>query len=242
MFSKYRLLSLKSLAFFLIFTSFLSCEEDVFIAFSETNILVEKETTVEINIPKAEGDKPICDKINASLQGFVIQALNIDSASDHAASIKESIAQFDTAYTTFKSKLPIEIKQDLTPWEASIEGEVAYESNHIICIAMNKYLNTGGVHGTAKVSFMNFDPKTGHTLQYKDFVKDTVDLRKFLKFQFEKAVEPIAYENFKLPETIGFNDEGVVILYNVNEMPAYTDRLTEFTVPYKDIKKYLKFD
>lgn len=220
---------------------FFSCEDDVGIVFSENNILVEKDVMVEINIPKAEGDKIICDKINTSIDSFVIRALNIDSAFENAISVKESILQFDTAYSNFKNNLPVEIKQNLTPWEASIEGEVIYDSSQIICVAMNEYLNTGGVHGTAKVTFLNFDAKTGNTLHYKDFIKDTIELRKFLKFQFEKAVEPIAYENFKLPETIGFNNLGVVILYNVNEMKPFTNRLIEFTVPYKDIKKYMKF-
>ena len=49
-------------------------------------------------------------------------------------------------------------------------------------------------------------------------------------------------EDFKLPENIGFNEEGVIFLYNSYEMMSFAQGITEFTVPYNEISQYLKIN
>ena len=231
---------LKTIVFILTIGLFFSCEEEVNLAFSEINILEEEETSVEINIPIAEGDEMISKNINSALESFTNNALNIDSSNDVQDTFEESISQFNTSYSTFKNQMAEELQLELTPWEAGVDGEVTYQSNRVISIAMSTYLNTGGIHGTSKVSFLNFDAITGKQLHYDDFIKDKDELKKFLKFYFEKEVESISFDDFKLPETIGLSDEGVIILYNVNEIPSYTDQLTEFVVPFDEAERFLK--
>ena len=231
---------LKTIVFILTISLFFSCEEEINLAFSEINLLEEKETSVEINIPKAEGDDTISKNINSTLEDFTNHALKIDSGNEAQDTFEESIAQFNLSYLEFKNQMAEELQLELTPWEAGVEGEVTYQSNRVISIAMNTYLNTGGVHGTSKVSFLNFEAITGKQLHYDEFIKDKVELKKFLKFYFEKEVESISFDDFKLPETIGLSDEGVIILYNVNEIPSYTDKLTEFTVPFDEVERFLK--
>ena len=217
-----------------------SCEEEENLVFSEINILEEKEATVEINIPKAEGNDAISKSINSTLEDFTNKALNIDSSNDSQDSFEKSIDQFNTSYLNFKNQMVEELQLELTHWEAGVDGEVTYQSNRVICIAMNTYLNTGGIHGTSKVSFLNFDAVTGKQLHYDEFIKDKGELKKFLKFYFEKEVESISFDDFKLPESIGLSDEGVIILYNRNEILSYTDTLTEFTVPFDEVERFLK--
>lgn len=219
---------------------FSSCEEEINLAFSEINMIEEKETTVEINIPKAEGDDAISNSINSALEDFTNKALNIDASKETQETFEESIEQFNASYLEFKNQMVEELQLELTPWEAGVDGEVTYQSNQVVSIAMNTYLNTGGIHGTSKISFLNFDATTGKQLHYDEFIKDKDELKKFLKFYFEKEVESISFDDFKLPETIGLSDEGVIVLYNVNEIPSYTDKLTEFTVPFDEIERFLK--
>ncbi len=231
---------LKTIVFILSISLFFSCEEEVNLVFSEINILEEKETTVEINIPRAEGNDAISKSINLALEDFINKALNIDSSNDVQDTFDKSIEQFNASYSKFKSQMVEELQLELTPWEAGVDGEVTYQSNKVISIAMSTYLNTGGVHGTSKVSFLNFDATNGKQLHYDEFIKDKDELKKFLKFYFEKEVESISFDDFKLPKTIGLSDEGVIVLYNVNEIPAYTDKLTEFIVPLDEVEKFLK--
>ncbi len=231
---------LKSIIIVMTIGLFFSCEEEVNLAFSEINVLEGKEATVEINIPKAEGNDVICQSINSSLSDFTNRALNIDSSNEVQDTFEESITQFNASYLKFKNAMVEELQIELTPWEAGVDGEVTYQSNRVVSIAMNTYLNTGGVHGTSKISFLNFDATNGKQLHYDEFIKDKDELKKFLKFYFEKEVESISFDDFKLPETIGLSDEGVIVLYNVNEIPSYTDKLTEFIVPFDEIEQFLK--
>ncbi|MBT8394869.1 MAG: DUF4163 domain-containing protein [Flavobacteriaceae bacterium] len=231
---------LKTIVLSLTISLFFSCEEEVNLAFSEINILEEKDAVVEINIPKAEGDDAICSSINSILGAYTNNALNIDSGNNVKGTFEETIAQFNSSYLKFRNQMNEEQQLELTPWEAGVDGEVTYQSNRVISIAMNTYLNTGGIHGTSKVSFLNFDASTGNQIQYNEFIKDKNELKKFLKLYFEKEVESISFDDFKLPETIGLNEEGVIILYNANEIPSYTDNLTEFIVPFDEIEHFLK--
>lgn len=231
---------LKTIGIILTIGIFFSCEKEVNLAFSEINILEEKDVTVEINIPRAEGNDAISESINSTLEDFTNNTLNTDSNNDVQDSFEESITQFNSAYLKFKNQLGEELQLELTPWEAGVDGEVTYQSNRVISIAMNTYLNTGGIHGTSKVSFLNFDAVTGKQLHYDEFIKNKDKLKNFLKVYFEKEVESISIDDFKLPETIGLSDEGVIILYNANEIPSYTDKLTEFIVPFDQIEHFLK--
>jgi len=231
---------LNTIVFIMTISLFFSCEEEINLAFSEINILEEKEAVVEINIPKAEGNDAISKSINSTLNYFTNTALNLDSSNDVQDYFEESITQFNSSYLKFKNEMNKELQSELTPWEAGVDGEVTYQSNRVISIAMNTYLNTGGIHGTSKVSFLNFDASTGNQLHYDEFIKDKNEFKKFLKLYFEKEVASIPFDDFKLPETIGLNDDGVIILYNVNEIPSFTDKLIEFNIPFDEVKSYLK--
>ncbi len=240
MFSNSIYRKLNQIVFSSILILLFSCEKDINLSFSEINLLVEKDAVVEINIPKIDGSNDVAAKINKGVEDFVKRSLQMDSNDEIPKSLEESIAEFNSSYLDFKNKTTEEAKENLIPWEASIEGEISYLSNQVLCIAMNKYLNTGGVHGTLKISFLNFDINTGEPLFYKDFINDEVVLKAFLKPYLEKETVSIIVDDYNLPETIGLNDDGVVILYNINEIPSITNSLVEFTVPFKEINSLLK--
>ena len=216
------------------------CEEEINLAFSEINILEEKETIVEINIPQAEGQDVVSTKINSELLEFTNNVLNIDSVEMQLDTFEKGIEQFNLSYISFTKNLKEELLSEITPWEAAVDGEVTYQSNNLICIAMTTYLNTGAVHGTSKVTFLNFDTSTGELLNYNKFIHDKLEFKKIIKPYFEKEVGAISEEDFRLPESIGLDDEGIIILYNKNEIPTYTDNLIEFSIPFDEIKSLLK--
>ena len=219
---------------------FCSCEEEITLAFSEINILEEKEAVVEINIPNAEGQDTVSTNINSELLEFTYNVLNIESNNNSQGTFEKGIEQFNSSFISFKNNLDSELQTELTPWEATIDGEVTYQSNNVICVAMNAYLNTGAIHGTSRISFLNFDASTGELLDYNQFIDDKGDFKNFLKSYFEKEERPISDNDFKLPESIGLNEDGLIILYNTNEIPSFTDKLVEFNIPFDEVKSYLK--
>lgn len=227
--------------FFILLASILfSCEEESNLAFSEINILEEKEAIVEINIPQAMGGDLVSSRINSELIEFTNNALNIDSVDKKLDTFDKGIEEFNLSFDRFTKSLNEEIQLEITPWEVAIDGEVTYLTNNLICVAMTTYLNTGAIHGTSKITFLNFDGSTGELLDFNSLIDDKIELKKIIKPYFEKEVGTISDKDFKLPESIGLDDEGIIILYNKNEIPSYTDRLTEFKIPFSDVKSILK--
>jgi hypothetical protein len=46
-------------------------------------------------------------------------------------------------------------------------------------------------------------------------------------------------KDFVLPENIGYNEEGLLLLYNTYEIASYAMGITEFTIPYSEINNLL---
>jgi hypothetical protein len=47
--------------------------------------------------------------------------------------------------------------------------------------------------------------------------------------------------NFTLPENIGFDDDGLILLYNTYEIAPYSSGLTEIHIPFDEIDSLLTF-
>ena len=45
---------------------------------------------------------------------------------------------------------------------------------------------------------------------------------------------------FQLPENIGFNNNGLLLLYNTYEIASYAQGYTEFVIPFNDCESFLK--
>lgn len=121
-----------------------------------------------------------------------------------------------------------------------------YQSPYVVSIAMTSYTNTGGAHGMVVVSFLNFDVKTGNLIENDALINDLSAFKELAKTYFNQEIEGkrdlyFEPENFTLPANIGFNDDGLILLYNSYEIAPYSTGLTEFTIPYETIEGYLNF-
>ncbi len=225
-----------------------ACEEDVSISFTEQSIESKNNAHITINYPKAEGNEAVADRINKTVENFLANEINMSEKRNKNLTLDEAVKGFDTEYKRFKD----DFNDSTQEWEALIESEINYESEHIICIAVNSYLDTGGAHGNSHISFLNFDKKTGNRLTQSDIIKDQQGLKQLAKPYLEKMTKPMSNdedienlffgEDFQLPETIGFNSEGLILLYNVYEIASYAQGVTEFTIPYKDVQPFLAIE
>jgi len=96
---------------------------------------------------------------------------------------------------------------------------------------------------------LNFNPASGNLYTQDELFKKVGDfselVEQHLKSEIaEKSITENYFfgEDFKLPENIGFNEEGVIFLYNTYEIASYAQGITEFTVPYNEIANYLKIN
>lgn len=220
-----------------------SCKEEVKLSFSELNTTHSTNTNVEINIPNANGDSKVSEMINYKLSNHIINELNFGDDKEELT-LEEAILKFDNEYTSFKD----EFEDSQMIWEASFDGEVIYESGIVICIALTSYTFTGGAHGNMNITLYNFNPQTGALYLEDDLIEDGVGFTALAKTQFDIEIvsqednpEDFFFEEeFHLPANIGFNEEGVLLLYNTYEIASYAAGLTEFTIPYDKAESFLK--
>ena len=221
----------------------IACDEDIKISFSEINISSENNNIVEVNIPKANGNKAIVDNINSEIQKIIITALHIgDPDSITSKSIEKSILTFNQEYNTFKTDFP----ETLPPWEAQIDGEVMFQSSEIISLAITAYINTGGAHGTLHISFLNFETETGRLISNSKLINNVEGFKNIAKTYLNEAIKEkdlvLDTETFVLPNNMGYSEEGLVLLYNTNEIASYSDGIIEFVIPFAVTKPYLVFN
>ncbi|MGE5944414.1 MAG: PdaC/SigV domain-containing protein [Flavobacteriales bacterium] len=197
----------------------------------------------EIIIPVAEGNNNITNIINSDIKNEVIKSLQIgDAETIESNSIEESITIFNDEYTNFKRDFP-EVSQ---PWEAQIDGEIMYQSLEIISMSLTTYINTGGAQGNLNISFLNYDAKTGNRIKNIDLFNNIDDFKNVAKAYFEDAVENKSNafnpNSFELPENIGYNDEGIILLFNAYETAPYASEIIEFIIPFEKVNSFLNFD
>ncbi|CAH8282954.1 uncharacterized protein DUF3298 [Mariniflexile fucanivorans] len=221
----------------------LSCNEDLKTTFLDTKITTANNKLVEINVPKAIENNQITTQINNEINNTVIAALQTGEEDTATSStIEESITTFNNEYTAFNKDFP-DVSQ---PWEAQIDGEVMFQSPKIISIAITSYVNTGGAHGITHISFLNFESSTGKRIENTNLIKNKKAFENVAQTYFKDAIteEDVIFEpnTFKLPANIGFNDEGVILLYNQYEIAPYSTGIIEFTIPIEKVTKYLAFD
>lgn len=232
---------------FLLIFCFFSCKDEVILNFSETQITDNSDSMIEINIPKAEGKTEAAKQINTSLTQFVNTTLNIEGNSDVKTETKESIVAFNKAAKEFKTQIGKALFKDIPKWEVLIDGEVVYKNEYLASIAMNSSINTGGAHSNLKFQFFNFDIKTGKQLTTKDLINDVTAFTNLASKYFERELlstdenraAPFNTGSFKLPENLGFSDEGVIIFFD--SFNTATNNVIEFTIPYVKANDYLNF-
>ncbi|WCO01503.1 DUF3298 and DUF4163 domain-containing protein [Psychroserpens ponticola] len=232
---------------FVLLSTMFSCEEDVKIDFFEENIESSKDADVSINFPKAKGNKTVSELINNTIQNYIISQTNLSEDSLTNLSIEDAVTRFNTEFKNFKTDFP----ESSQKWEAFIDGEVTYRSPQVISIAINSYLDTGGAHGNTNIRFFNFNPNTGELYTKNDLISNieglsnTIEnqLKENIKSDSEEPIEDFFFgKDFQLPESLGYSDEGLIILYNPYEIASYSQGIIEFTISYNDINSFLNIN
>ena len=244
MFNKKYLILKKHIVLIVVLSFVFSCKEDVKIDFSEANIESSQAAEISINFPKAEGNKAVSELINTTIQNYIVSQTNLSEDFLANFSINEAVKRFNTEFINFKTDFPDSPQK----WEAFIDGEVTYRSPEVICIAINSYLDTGGAHGNTNVRFFNFNPQTGELYSKTELISNLKGLSEIAEKQLKKEIKSKSDEpmedfffgkDFQLPESIGYSDEGLILLYNPYEIASYSQGIIEFTIPYDDISSFL---
>lgn len=224
--------------------SFNSCVEESQLIFTESNQLYQKNANIELNIPVAGGNSELAIAINEKIENHIANTLVFAEEDSDTITLDQGITKFDNEYKNFKA----DFEESKLVWEATFDGEVIYQSSEIVSIAISSYTNTGGAHGNSVITFYNFDAISGTILQNEDLINDLESFTKIAEEHFRTDVKLEASESiddyffgepFHLPANIGFNEEGMILLYNTYEVASYAMGITEFTIPFEEINSLL---
>ncbi len=235
------------LSFFVLLCILNSCESEFKpVTFKTTSIDNAYEADISVTFDKATGNDELSKTINFKIEEAIISTL---SDPTKKTSLESILKDFNSEYINFKNDFP---DASEPRWELYIETEKTYQSQDIITVAINTYEFKGGAHGNDKIKFLNLNAKTGDILTKEDFIKDISAFKTLAKTHFEKSLNKEQKElemedfffgkPFQLPKTMGFSDDGLVLLYNVYEIASYSQGYTEFVIPFDEVSSLLKFN
>lgn len=224
-----------------------SCKKEVSLEFYETAIENNEHVNIEIIYPKIKAKSDVALKINSEIENTISKNIAFFEEDTEQLSLDASIKEFENRYLEFKKDF-----EDVTiKWDVNVSGEVVYKSPNVITVALDAYTFTGGAHGNSVITLLNFNPVNGDLYTMDDIFNDRTKvaalaekhLVKELSVDKNEDVDNYFFDEFfKMPENIGFNDEGVIFLYNTYEIAAYAQGITEFTIPYDEIDSFLKIN
>ncbi|MGB7394134.1 MAG: DUF3298 and DUF4163 domain-containing protein [Pricia sp.] len=244
-------MNLKShFTFFMIFAMLVGCQQKSDKLSFEPLVLAEKGCTdcpkISITIPKAIESTRTANVVNTALREEIISQLHFDDDLE-ITDLDGALLSFKNGYSELRNLYP----EEITPWEAKIDGEIVYEDKEVLTLQLNSYIFTGGAHGYSAQRFLNFDKKRGVELENWQLFQNREAFQQFVeaKFREQEAIPAGAsinqtglmfeYDKFYLPKNIGFTKEGVQLLYNPYEVASYADGPIVLTLPFKEVKPFL---
>lgn len=237
---------MKKIAIILIISAFiLSCKEESSLSFKKSYISLNEIAQIEIEYPTVEGNSATAQAINTTISSYIVNSLNQEEGSVSDLDVAAAASKFNEEFKAFKSDFP----DSSAPWEAGIEGDVLYTSPLITSISISSYLYTGGAHGNDYIKLFNFNNANGAMLSPEEVLHLNSDFMNLAQGYFESEVmkkdenieDYFFGESFKLPENMGLNENGLIMLYNKYEIASYAQGYTEFLIPFKDLEPYLKY-
>lgn len=236
----------------------ISCNKDLELSY-ETTHKSEKDFGCETDCPDisiqqlealghSDEMNPIATNINKSINEHIIYSISsYEDSTEEAKSVEEAVKQFISGYHEDKMEFPDMIAN----YKATIESEKIHDSENMLSIRMFTHLYTGGAHGYSSISYLNFDPKTGHILPMEQMLIDTEDFIDFVEMKFRTAfdISKTADINatrfmfdgntFILPSSIGFDERNMLFTYNPYEIAPYSEGLIELKIPINEVQAFL---
>ena len=202
---------------------------------------------VNIDYFKIKGDHEAATKINFTTGNFIIYFLNSNfDRNIRATTISEAAEQFLKNYEKDKKEFP-----DLSPYQAEVSMTVSYSSPEILSVRAEYYTYSGGAHGYMMTEFLNFNPSTGTLFTMSSLLenkKGFTDLAEHIfraenKITLNENINSTGFwfdnDSFYLPDSIGFSEAGVLLIYNQYEIASYSDGPIELLIPMEKAIPYL---
>ncbi len=224
-----------------------SCKKEkrVTISFEEVSSIVDDSVLVELNLLNAKGDKSLSEKINETINAKIIDGLQLDMDGEKPTTIDQAITDFKKEYAILNQNS----EENKFLFEATFDTELLFEGEDILCIALTSYINTGGAHGNSYISLLNFTKNEAKQLANEALIKQNDKFssiyRKYFIKNASKQFPNVTFsddDEIAVPENIGFNNEGILFLFNNYELEFLGQEIFEFVIPSDELINHLNYD
>lgn len=183
-----------------------------------------------------------------ALHERISEVMQIGDPATTSLSFDSAGTKFIRDYERFSGEFP----ESAMGWNFQGEIKVDSISNTLISMVATTQYFTGGAHGGRGTYFINIDPVTGKKITLDDILKTGYKepLRQIGETQFNgkyvqsdsTAVSDFQFEDdkFQLNDNYGILKDGIKFFYNIYEIAPYAAGTQEISIPYQDIKAWMK--
>lgn len=129
-------------------------------------------------------------------------------------------------------------------WDENSHMKVFSNQNDVLTISYENDGFSGGAHGYYNILFKNFDLKTNTVIQLSDIFMDInkVDWNKILMKNFKNPdqKEMLLIDKIPVNNNFYFDSQNITFVYNQYEITAYAAGVVEISIPFPELKPYLK--
>ena len=236
----------------------ISCDQPAPLSFENLHLDLENRTDcndypcplIDLDYPVAIGEDAVSIAISDGLEQRVIGSFQMNPDIPRASTVEEAMQQFIDTYRSDKAEFPDMSGQ----YEVSIGIEESFRNSTIICFRQGDFKYTGGAHGNGQTLYQIFDLNSGEEIPFDQLIKDREGLKRLAEEKFRQKFDINASESinspgfwfdnelFELPETMGFENEELMLIYNTYEIASYADGTVEVGIPLDEVMPFLELD
>ena len=129
-------------------------------------------------------------------------------------------------------------------WDENSYMKVFSNQNEVLTISYENDGFSGGAHGYYNILFKNFDLKNNAVIQLSDVFIDVnkIDWNNILMKNFKNPdqKEMLLVDKIPVNNNFYFDSQNITFVYNQYEITAYAAGVVEISIPFPELKPYLK--
>jgi hypothetical protein len=240
---------MKSIWYFLFLLLLISCKEQgintilthEMKAYEERRCVEDVCATIKLSYPLYLGQE-VESSINEEIERLLIKSIVFEEP-------VESLALAVSNYLDAFEKFAVEYGS-FSEWFIEIQVEETFQNDELLTILINSSSFLGGAHPNYYQNLLNFDIQKGGQIPLKGLKINLGKLFDLVEEKFKayhEVPEGISLEedgrfflkndkDFFLPMNMGFDNEGLVVIYNPYEIGPYTLGMTVIQIFWDELE------
>lgn len=209
-------------------------------SYQENRCIEDVCASIQLNYPFYNGDEAALG-INSEIENMLIRSIAFEEPAENlAVAVSNYLDDFERLAKDYGA---------FSEWFINIEIKETFQNEELLTVLVKSSSFLGGAHPNSNEVLVNFNSKSGETLPLKaikfDFGKLLVLVEE--KFRLYHGVpEGLSLEedgrfflkndkDFFLPQNLGFDEKGLLVIYNPYEIGPYVLGMTSIHIPWEEL-------